>query len=153
MPGFISWNLILFPFWGSFIFPEAVAYYVLVFDIYWVYQSAFLGITSLMAHYQIEAAKVMDWLGEVKLFPDWEKVHHVIIVVTYKEPLHILQRTLRQLRIKIFLEKITVVLAMEKRRTKRTGGQGKALKKELGKIWPSLVTVHDLSPAKWRARV
>lgn len=151
LPGFISWNLILFPFWGSFIFPEAVAYYVLIFDIYWVYQSAFLGITSLMAHYQIEAAKVMDWLGEVKLFPDWEKVHHVIIVVTYKEPLHILQRTLRAIANQDFpLEQITVVLAMEKKEDKKErAAKVKVLKKEFGKKFGHLlVTVHELKPGE-----
>ena len=151
LPGFISWNLILFPFWGSFVFPEAVAYYVLVFDIYWVYQSAFLGITSLMAHYQIEAAKVMDWLGEVKLFPDWKKVHHVIIVVTYKEPLHILQRTLRAIANQDFpLEQITVVLAMEKKEDeKERAAKVKALKKEFGKKFGHLlVTVHELKPGE-----
>ena len=147
LPGFVSWNMILFPFWGSFVCPLWVCYYVLAFDIYWVYQSAFLGITSLMAHYRIEASKIMDWMGEVKTFPDWKKVGHIIIIATYKEPLHILRRTLGAVAKQDFpLKQIVVVLAMEAKEDKKQREEKvRALKKEFGhKFGHFLITVHHL---------
>jgi len=147
LPGFVSWNMILFPFWGAFVCPLWVCYYVLAFDIFWVYQSAFLGITSLIAHYRIEASKIMDWMGEVKMFPDWKKVNHIIIIATYKEPLHILRRTLKAIAEQDFpLGKITVVLAMEaKEDEKQREEKVRVLKKEFGyKFGHFLVTVHQL---------
>jgi cellulose synthase/poly-beta-1,6-N-acetylglucosamine synthase-like glycosyltransferase len=50
-----------------------------------------------MAHYRIRAGEAFDWMGDVKVFPDWEKVHHVLVIPTYKEPVGTLERTLEGL--------------------------------------------------------
>lgn len=151
LPGFASWNLILFLFWGSFFFPLAVAYLILFYDIYWLYQSAVFGIGAVMGHYKMEASKVTDWLGEAKGFGDWRKVHHIIVVVTYKEPLHILKRTFKAIAEQDFpLENITVVLATEaKEEAKQREEKVAALKKEFGKKFGHfLVTTHQLQPGE-----
>jgi len=151
LPGFVSWNLILFPFWGSFVCPVLVAYFILVFNVYWLIQSIFMGVTSLIAYYRIEASKMMDWLGEVKSFPDWRRIHHIVIITTYKEPLHILRRTLKSIAQQDFPKKqITVVLAMEaKEDEKERKRKVSALRKEFGKRFGHfLVTVHHLRPGE-----
>ncbi|KUK83370.1 MAG: hypothetical protein XD98_0362 [Microgenomates bacterium 39_6] len=151
LPGFASWNLILFLFWGSFFFPLTVAYLILFYDIYWLYQSAVFGIGAVMGHYKMEASKITDWLREAKGFGDWKKVHHIIVVVTYKEPLHVLKRTLKAIAQQDFpLENITVVLATEaKEEAKKRQEKVKALKKEFGdKFGHFLVTVHELQPGE-----
>ena len=89
LPGFFSWNMILLPYWGIFLFPNFVAYFVLLFNVYWFYQSFLIAITSIVSHTKIQAAIGYDWVADLKTFPDWEKVHNVVIVPTYKEPLHI----------------------------------------------------------------
>jgi len=83
LPGFFSWNLILFLFWGSFFFPLVVAYLILFYDIYWLYQSTVFGVGAIMGHYKMEASKITDWLGEAKGFGDWKKVHRFMFC---KEP-------------------------------------------------------------------
>src|SRR5258707_15482270 len=90
LPGLVSWNLILFPYWGIFVIPTVVAYFILLFNIYWFYQSFTIGITIIISHLRIQAAMHYDWLGDLKAFKDAEKVRYVIIIQTYKEPLHIL---------------------------------------------------------------
>src|SRR3989344_8681590 len=84
LPGFFSWNVILFPYWGVFVFPNLVAYFVLAFNIYWFYQSLTIAITSFVSHVRIQASMRYDWVKEVSEFPDWKKVHHIIIIPTYK---------------------------------------------------------------------
>lgn len=151
LPGFVSWNLILFPFWGSFFFPLGVAYFILFYDIYWLYQSAVFGIGAVMGHYKMEASKITDWLGEAKGFGDWRQVHHIVLVVTYKEPLHTLRRTLRAIAEQDFPRKnITVVLAMEaKEDARQRQEKAAALKKEFGRAFGHfLVTVHQLQPGE-----
>jgi len=151
LPGFVSWNLILFLFWGSFFSPLAVAYFILFYDIYWLYQSAVFGIGAIMGHYKMEASKITDWLGEAKGFGDWKKVHHIVVVVTYKEPLHILQRTFRAIAKQDFpLENMMVVLATEaKEDAKEREEKVIALKKEFGKKFGHLlVTTHQLAPGE-----
>src|SRR4030042_7139693 len=97
LPGFTSWNLILFPVWGAFVAPVAVAYFILFFDVSWVYQSISLAVFGMVAYFRLEASKKFDWLGEIKSFPDWKRVHHIVVVCTYKEPLYILERTLNSI--------------------------------------------------------
>ncbi|OGM29754.1 hypothetical protein A2630_01265 [Candidatus Woesebacteria bacterium RIFCSPHIGHO2_01_FULL_44_10] len=115
-PGFVSWNLILLPYWGIFVIPNAVAYFVLIFNIYWFYQSLIIAFTSVLSHFRIQASVAYDWLADVKTFPDWEKVHHIVLVPTYKEPLHILERTLKALASQTLpTAQMTIVLGFEDR--------------------------------------
>src|SRR3989304_10173540 len=116
LPGFVSWNLILFPYWGIFVMPTTVAYFILLFNIYWFYQSFQIAISSVISHTRIQAAKIYDWMGDVKGFPDWEKLKHVVIIPTYKEPIHILERTFESIANQDFPTKnIIPVLAMEEK--------------------------------------
>ena len=116
LPGMISWSLIIFPIWGAFLAPTLVAYYIIAFDVYWLYRSIWTSVLSLVAHYRLKAAQQFDWLGEAKSFLDWKKVHHVIVIPTYKEPLYILRRTLKGLSKQTFpRENLTVVVSFEKR--------------------------------------
>lgn len=145
LPGFVSWNLILFPFWGSLIFPVVVAYFILLFDIFWFYKSVTLAFFSVIAYFRIEASKKMDWLGELKFFPNWKKVHHLIVVCTYKEPLYIIERTLQSIAGQTMPKnQISVVIGFEAR---ETGWQEKAaeLKRKFrGKFANLLFSEHTL---------
>ena len=131
LPGFVSWNLILFPFWGSFFFPTLVGYFILTFDVFWLYKSAFLALTATLAHLQIKASEKLDWMKEVKIFGDWRKVYHIVIIPTYKEPIHILRRTIRRLSEQTFPPKQIIVVLATEEREKEAREKGKILKKEL----------------------
>lgn len=147
LPGFVSWNLILLPYWGIFVFPVFVAYFILFFNIYWFYQSLQIAVSSIISHTRIQAAKVYDWMGDVKGFPDWQKVRHVVIIPTYKEPLHILERTLDSLAAQEFPTKFIIpVLAMEeKEQAADRNAKWEALKNKYGKVFGHLfMTVHKL---------
>src|SRR5690606_17389521 len=115
----ISWTLITFPIWGTLFIPNGVFYvaiFILVFDVYWVYKSIRLATTAVISHIKIKAAENLDWLAEAKKLPEWKKVHHIIIIPTYKEPLELLERTLNKLALQEFpLERVMVVLAFEER--------------------------------------
>jgi len=133
LPGFFSWSLILFPVWGSFLVPVLVAYFIIAFDVYWFYRSTSTAVLAFIAHYKIMAYQKFDWFGDVKSFPDWKRVHHVIIIPTYKEPLHTLQRTLKGLVKQTYpLKKIIIVVSFEEREGEAARRKAKVLKKEFG---------------------
>ncbi len=118
IPGLFSWSLILFPVWGSFVVPKWVAYYVIVFTVYWLYRSLVVAALSIAAHFRIKAASNFDWLEDIKQnFPQrWNDIHHVIIIPTYKEPAYILERTLAGLTQQSYpLKNIHVMLSFEER--------------------------------------
>ena len=151
LPGFFSWNLILFPYWGIFVIPNIVAYFILIFNLYWFYQSFQIAISAIVSHLKIQASINYDWLSDLKSFPDWQKVHHVVIVPTYKEPLHILERTLSSLANQDLPKKqITVVLAMEEKELEEERiSKVQALNKQFAGIFGNLfITVHRLAPGE-----
>jgi cellulose synthase/poly-beta-1,6-N-acetylglucosamine synthase-like glycosyltransferase len=134
LPGFFSWNVILFPYWGIFVIPETVAYFILTYNIYWFYQSFQIATTGIVSHLRIQASMKFDWVGDLKNFPDWKKVKHVIIIPTYKEPLRILERTLGSIASQTLPKnQLIVVLATEKREPKEDRlKKVAALKKKFG---------------------
>lgn len=106
-----------------------------------------LAVSSVVSHLKIQAAKVYNWMADVKGFPDWEKVRHVVIIPTYKEPIHILERTLDSLASQEFPAKqIIPVLAMEGKETREAREEKwKALSAKYGRIFGHLyMTVHEL---------
>jgi len=147
LPGFVSWNLILFPYWGILVIPSAVAYFILFFNIFWFYQSLQIAISSIISHTRIQAAKIYDWMGDVRGFPDWQKVQHVVIIPTYKEPIHILERTFESLASQEFPTKqIIPVLAMEgKEVAQDRNAKWEVLKAKYGNVFRHMfMTVHEL---------
>jgi hypothetical protein len=155
LPGFTSWNLILFPYWGILIFPEAVAYFVLAFNVYWFYQSLSIAVTAMLSHIKIQASINYDWISKIKSFPDWKKVHHLVIIPTYKEPLHILDRTLSSLANQSFPTKqISVCLAMEAAEPEQDRLEKvRQLKKKFARLFKNFfVTTHTLQKGEVRGK-
>lgn len=147
LPGFVAWNLILFPVWGAFVFPIAVAYFVLAFNVFWFYKSISIAITSSISYLRIQAAQKMNWLNEVKQLDNWERVQHLVVIPTYKEPLHTLRRTLSALANQTLPTKqITAVIAFEfKEEESERNAKQEQLTKEFGKQLNLIFTVHQLA--------
>lgn len=151
LPGLTSWNMILFPYWGILVAPVIVAYYVLLFDIYWFFQSITTAITVSMSHIRMQEAKKHDWVKDFKSLSGWEKVQHIIIIPTYKEPIHILQRTFTSLaKQDMPLKQIHIVLGMEKKEDQKIReDKVKILNKQFGSKFGSfIITVHTIVPGE-----
>ena len=118
LPGLISWTLILFPIWGSLLIPTALAYFILLFDVYWMYRSFSLAIMAWIASGKIQKAEMENWLQKVTQLEHVEKVTHIIIIPNFKERLEKLQHTLAAITQQTFpAKRLYIVLAMEERET------------------------------------
>jgi len=116
LPGLVSWTLILFPVWGSFLIPYIVAYFILFFDVYWFYKSFNLVVTAFLSSKKIKIAENTNWLQKAETTQNFHKVNHVVIIPNYKENLNKLRQTIRSISIQTMpSQQIFVVLAMEKR--------------------------------------
>ncbi|MFH2118140.1 MAG: glycosyltransferase family 2 protein, partial [Candidatus Paceibacterota bacterium] len=136
LPGFVSWSLILFPIWGSFIVPNIVAYYVITFSVYWLYRSLMVAVLSIAAHFKIQASSRFDWIADLKKnFPQkWSQIHHIIVIPTYQEPLTTLERTLRALANQSYpTENLHVMLSFEDREGKIARDKARKLMSKFGK--------------------
>lgn len=143
MPGFISWNIILFLFWGGYFFPVVTAYTILMFDVFWVYKGASLMLAAVLSYYKIQASERLDWMKEVMGFGDWKKIKHVILIMVANEPLETYQKTLEALAGQTFpLKQIAVVMATEGRYP-NGAIECERLRKNLGsKFGAYIVSVH-----------
>jgi len=142
-PGFISWNLILFLFWGGYFFPVFTAYFILAFDVFWVYRGLSLTVAAVLAHLRIRACEHVDWMTEVKGFGDWRKVRHIVLVMVSSEPMEIYRRTIAALTRQTFpISQIAVVVATEGRYP-QAAQEAEKLRASLGKKFGAyLVTSH-----------
>jgi hypothetical protein len=145
LPGFFSWSLILFPFWGSLIIPDIVAYYIIAFVIYWLYKSVLLAILAIASHLKIKAASRFDWISDIKKdFPKkWNRVHHIIVIPTYKEPIVTLKRTLQALKQQKFpLKNLHIMVSFEDREGKAARDKSRELLKEFKGVFGNLWTTY-----------
>lgn len=122
IPGVFAWFVILFPIWGSFLLPKAVAYFVLAFLVYWLYKSFKSAILASLGYFKIKKAKNTNWLEKFKqdFRASWlryQDINHVVIISSYKEPLEIVEMAFSSLasQIDLNLKKIHVILAQEAR--------------------------------------
>ncbi len=143
LPGTFSWFMILFPFWGSFLIPEIVAYYIIAFDVYWLYRSLTMSVLAIVAHFKIRAAARYDWLADIKKLEHWEKVRHIVVIPTYKEPIATLERTLENLAKQTFpRNRISVMLSFEDREGEGAKTKAAYLQKLYGSTFENLWVTH-----------
>ncbi len=143
IPGFISWNIILFLFWGGYFFPDITAYFILLFNVFWVYKGLSLTISTLVSYFRIQASQSLNWMLEVKGFGDWKKVRHIIMIMVANEPLEVYKKTLEALTLQTFpLKQIAVVVATEDR-IPQGRIDAESLRSTIGKKFGAyLVSVH-----------
>ncbi len=116
IPPVISIFLISMPFWGSIFFPVALAYFIIFFDMYWLYKSLNLAICAFIAARKIKVAEKIDWLSKAEILKDFKKIHHIIIIPTYKESIDMIKETVESFKYQTFpKERLFVFVAFEKR--------------------------------------
>ncbi|HSX40893.1 MAG TPA: glycosyltransferase family 2 protein, partial [Candidatus Saccharimonadales bacterium] len=95
-----------------------VAYFILFFDIYWLYKSFSLAVTAFIASKRIRLASRYNWLEKAKTLEHFSKTSHIVVLPNYKEPVGKLAETVRSIAKQTFpVKQIYVVLAMEERET------------------------------------
>ncbi len=153
LPGFLAWTIILFPIWGSLLIPTVLAYFILFFDVYWLYKSFSLVRTAYISSKKIKTAETEDWLGKAKEFSDYLRVHHVLIIPNYKEKVEKVRVTLNALEKQSFPRKnIHIVLAMEEREPE-SKVRARLLIKEFSPIFGSVfATYHPDVPGEVKGK-
>jgi hypothetical protein len=146
LPGVLSWVLVTMPAWAGFFFPTAVAYFILIFMVYWFYKSATFAVCAALAYLRICAHKEVDWLKEAQEQKGCDEIHHVVIIPNVNERLEKLRLTLAYLTGNDFPKKqISVVLAFEKREGKTAYEKARLLRAEFSHQFAHLwITYHPL---------
>lgn len=121
LPGVLAWTLILLPAIGGFLFPEVIAYGLLIFISFWFIKSFRNAYLSVKGYYLVQSWVKVNWKKRLekvrKKVYDWEDVYHVIIIPAYKEPDVVIKKALNSLRNQkqINTNNLIVYLALEER--------------------------------------
>lgn len=116
LPPLISMTLITMPVWGALLFPVQLAYFIIFFDVYFLWKSFFLMSTAFVGSRKIRKTEAEDWLKKSKGLKNFDKMHHLIIIPSYTESASKLSRTIDTLKNQTFpSERLHIYLALEKR--------------------------------------
>ncbi|MCL4397850.1 glycosyltransferase family 2 protein [Patescibacteria group bacterium] len=148
--GLVPWLIIAWVIGGSFVIPEIVAYFVIAFNIYWLYRSAQLAWHATLGYLNIRATQKVDWRQKFDALPDHQKIWNIVIIPNVKEPVELLERNLNSLLTQNFpVKKLIVVLAMEERAGEEAHRRADyLLKKYRGKFGELIATFHSLKPGE-----
>ncbi len=141
----MTWLVITLPLWLSPFHPAVVAYFIIAFDLYFFYKSAVTVYYSVLSYQMILFHRRISYRKKVMAIKKSADIEHVVIIPTYKEPLHKLEDTLRAMTQSDYPHKtISLILAFE---TREEDGPQKALslKKKFGSFFKeTIVTYHEL---------
>src|SRR3989304_7343768 len=94
IPPLAALFMISMPFWGTIFFPLQLAYFIIFFNMYWLYKSVNLAICAFISSRKIKEAEKKDWFSKVKALRNFNKMAHVVIIPTYQEPLTKIKETI-----------------------------------------------------------
>lgn len=141
----MSWVVITLPLWLSPFHPALVAYFIIAFDLYFLYKAAATAYYCVLSYQMIILNQRISYKKKVQSVKKTKELEHVVIIPTYKEPLHMLEKTIGAIEDSDYpYKKITLVLAFE---TRETEGPEKAkkLKARFGKYFQEIIaTYHEL---------
>lgn len=91
-PGALTWLALTSPIWLSFTLPFAVAYIILIADIYWLFNACKIALLIYIGYRKMDYAKKQDWIQKLDqdFSPEWKKYYHLLVIPTYKESLEVL---------------------------------------------------------------
>lgn len=137
LPGVLTWSAILLPIILSFVFPVAVAFFVITFDLYWLIKSVIWTKNMLKTFIKMRRMAKVDWIKKCESLKavgrDWEELYQVIIIVTYKESLETLRTSIASyVKANYPREKMMLVMGVEERDEANGTANFKKLKEEFG---------------------
>jgi len=145
LPGSLTWLALTSPIWLSFTLPYAVAYLILIADVYWLLSALRIGVLILIGYKKMDWAKKQNWLKMLKKdFPQgFEDYYHLILLPTYKEASYILTPTINAIINSQYpKKKILLAVGFEQRddmeKIKEIENYLKKIENEIGAVFVSI---------------
>jgi len=128
IPGLLAWTTIILMFILSWLAPTAVAIFIILFDIYWLFKTVYLSFHLRATFYKMRRNLNINWLNKLQ-FPGFkfQEIYHLVILPMYKEPYEIIRESFQALsKINYPKDKLIVVLSAEERARLHSGFGGQA---------------------------
>ena len=116
LPGFLSLATLFFAFLFSWLKPEWVAIFIILFCFYYFFKVCHLTILQVASYKRMKKHLKINWFDKVRKFKHWENIYHLIILPVFQEEQEIIETSLDGLiKSKYPKDKMIVVLALEER--------------------------------------
>ena len=117
LPGALTWGVLALGTILSFIKPLWVIYFIIVFDMYWVFRVAYFSIFLVLSWRKFQKSVRVRWMPQVEKKTGWKELYHLVFLPMYDEDVHVVRTTLKHLAEGSFPpNRIMIVLAGEGRK-------------------------------------
>lgn len=114
----MTWLVITLPLWLSPFHPAVVAYFIIAFEIYFLYKSLTTCFNATISYQKIQQASRINFAKKVEKVEEAHRIEHFIIIPNYKEPIYKIESTIKSIVANDHpFKTIHLVLAFEKRET------------------------------------
>ncbi|HEY3058356.1 MAG TPA: glycosyltransferase family 2 protein [Chloroflexota bacterium] len=153
IPPAVAWIVLTSPVWAAIVAPGILGTFLVFFAGYWLWRSMEFSVGLLIGLVRMRRARRRDWLADGEGLPGFERLHHLVIVPTYKENDAILAQTLDCLvRQSVPRERIAVALAFEERDA-QAPERADRLTQRFGHLFGAwLVTMHPDLPGEVKGK-
>lgn len=145
IPGFLAWTTIVLVILLSLLLPAAVAIFIILFDIYWLFKTIYLSFHLRATFKKMRENLNINWLNKLHVSGfRFHEIYHLVILPMYKEPYEVVKQSFECLmRANYSRDKFIVVLAIEERAGEQTKETARKIETEFGgAFFKFLITVH-----------
>jgi hypothetical protein len=116
LPPAAAWLAVTSPVWAALLVPQVLGYFLMAFAAYWWWRSLEFAVGLVAGIWRLQVARRRDWLAAASGLDGNDKLHHLLLVPTYKENEEVLAETLDCLANQTVPgQRLAVVLAFEER--------------------------------------
>ncbi len=144
LPGALVWTTLIVSVVLSFAQPLWMVYFVIVFDLYWLFRVTYSIPFLLASWWRFRRDTRVDWQSRAVATPKYDQVWHLIFLPTVKEDVAVVRQTLNTLRACAYpAKRMMIVLAGEERAADHFRPLAAELKKEFADVFHAFwVTEH-----------
>jgi len=143
LPPALAWVLLTSPVWAAVVAPEVLGYFLVAFSVYWLWRSCEFSIGLLIGLARLHGSERRNWAADGERMPGYQRMHHLVLVPTYRESDEILSETLECIANQTTgAEKVAVALAFEERDPEAPARAKRLTKRFAGRFGHWLVTMH-----------
>lgn len=144
LPGALTWSVLLLGIALSFLRPLWVIYFIIVFDLYWVYRVLYFSLFLIISWRHFRVTQRIPWMDRTRTLAGWDGMYHLIFLPMYDEEIDVVRATLQHIvRGSYPSDRMMIVLAGEARKREHFEEVSAVLTKEFqGSFFRFWTTLH-----------
>jgi len=145
--------LLTSPAWAAVVAPEVLGYFLVAFSVYWLWRSCEFSFGLLIGLARLHGSQRRNWAADGEHMQGYARMHHLVLVPTYRESDQILSETLECIATQTTgAERVTVALAFEARDPEAPARAQRLTQRFAKRFGHWLVTMHPDLPGEVKGK-